>query len=266
MQGLPRLMDPHLCALSLQFWGVAIVPDLKLDQLVVQLLAKIDRFDETNSFGSNIVDPFAAALEAAIFRHITEDSWRQSELHRQKQKALMNYVGQMHQEIIGCLPGWTSFSAGSNSPDVVGVRGSQRIIAEIKNKHNTMNARSAAETYDTMVDFLARDEYQGYIGIVVQVIGPRLSGGHWKNFAPGRNRPARPDIIVMNGRPFYSIAVDRLNRQPNIDVRATDDLQNWDTWLAIDEMIEQLFVSIGRLTGSEIPEWVNSLIVPALGN
>lgn len=245
---------------------MAVIPDLKLDHLVVELLGKLGRFDEANSFDSNIIDPFAAAIEAAIFRHRTEDSWRHSEFQRQKQKALMNHVGQLHQEIIGCLPGWTSFPSGSDSPDVIGTRGSQRLICEVKNKHNTMNARSAAETYDTLVDFLDRDQFQGYVGVLVQVVAPTPRGIHWKHFAPGRNRPARDDLIVMNGRPFYAIAADVYQRQPTVDFHATDKIQNWESWTAIDEMVSQLFASIGARTGSEIPTWVMSLIAPALGH
>jgi len=241
------------------------VPDLYLDDLVIELLAKLEKFDAANNFGSNIVDPYAAALEASVFRHATESAWRESELHRQKQKALMNYVGQLHQSIIGCLPGWESFDAGSDSPDVVGVRGEQRIIAEIKNKHNTMNSNSAGETYDKLVEFLERREFKGFIGVVVHIIGPVSKETHWKPFAPGKNRKARSDLIVMNGRPFYALAVDEKERQPGVSVKPDSRMESWSSWSAIDEMTSQLFSSIARNTGATVPKWVEKFIDPAIG-
>jgi len=244
---------------------MTIVPDLRLDRLVIELLAKLRRFDIANNFDSNIVDPFAAAFEASVFKHDTEDSWRQSEIHRQKKKALMNHVGQMQQSIIGCLPGWTSYEAGSDEPDVVGVRGGQRIIAEVKNKHNTMNANSAGETYDKLVGFLLRKKYHGFVGVVVQVIGPARDE-HWRPFAPGRDRPERDDIIVMNGRPFYALALDSEQRQPGVNVNPTDKIELWPTWHAIDEMTQQLFQSISRNTGADVPLWVMQFLDPALGS
>lgn len=243
---------------------MSIVPDLRLDRLVIELLARLRRFDIANNFDSNIVDPFAAAFEASVFGHETEDSWRKSEIHRQKQKALMNHLGQIQQSIIGCLPGWTSYEAGSDEPDVVGVRGGQRIIAEVKNKHNTMNANSAGETYDKLVGFLQREKYQGFVGVVVQVIGPARYE-HWRHFAPGVNRTLRDDIIVMNGRPFYALALDLEQRQPGISVKPTDKIDQWPTWHAIDEVTEQFFQSISRNTGSEVPLWVMQFLEPALG-
>ena len=107
---------------------MSVLPDLRLNDLVLEMLGKLEKFDSVNDFGSNVVDPFAAAIEATIFGHQSENEWRVSELHRQKQKALMNQVGDLQQAIIGRLPGWQSFSAGSEMPDVVGNRGGQKSL------------------------------------------------------------------------------------------------------------------------------------------
>ncbi len=226
---------------------------------------KLEKFDSANDFGSNVVDPFAAAIEATIFGHKSENEWRASELHRQKQKALMNQIGDLQQAIIGRLPGWQSFSAGNEMPDVVGNRGGQKIIAEVKNKYNTMNSNSAGETYDKLVEFLAEKRFQGYIAVVVQIIGPTSRENHWKPFAPGKNRKSRGDLFVMGGRPFYAIATDIEARQPGLNVKPTDELEKWDSWKAIDEMAKQLFDSIAKCAGSQVPSWVGSFLRPAIG-
>ena len=238
---------------------------LKFDDLVVELLSKLNRFESVNDFDSNVVDPFAAAIEATVFGHKNENEWRISELHRQKQKALMNQIGNLQQAIIGRLPGWKSFDAGFDMPDVVGSRGRQKIIAEVKNKYNTMNSNSAAETYDKLVDFLSRDEFKGYIGVVVQIVGPLPRGVHWKPFAPGKKRVERDDLIVMGGRPFYAIATDEHERQPVKDFKSTDLIDKWKSWHAIDQMTDEMFASISRCVGSEVPSWVRKFLSPAIG-
>jgi hypothetical protein len=239
---------------------------LELDDLVIELLSKLSRFESVNDFDSNVVDPFAAAIEAAVFGHENESEWRISELHRQKQKSLMNQIGNLQQAIIGRLPGWKSFDAGLDMPDVVGSRGGQKIIAEVKNKYNTMNSNSAAETYDKLVDFLSRDEFKGYIGVVVQIVGPLPRGVHWKPFAPGKKREERNDLIVMGGRPFYAIATDGKERQPEKDFKSTDSINEWKSWNAIDQMTDEMFSSISRCVGSEVPSWVYKFLRPAIGS
>lgn len=245
---------------------MSILADIELDNLVIEILTKLKKFDSKNDFDSNVVDPFAAAIEASIFGHKSEAEWHKSELHRQKQKALMNQIGELQQAIIGRLPGWVSFDAGSDQPDVVGKRGRQKIIAEVKNKYNTMNSNSAGETYDKLVEYLERKEYNGYIGIVVQIVGPTQRDGHWKNFAPGKNRKIRDNLFVMAGRPFYAIATDSEMRQPGFSVNSSDDLESWSSWRAIDEMTEQLFASIGRCAGTPVPDWVKKFLEPAIGS
>lgn len=245
---------------------MSVLPDLRLNDLVLEMLGKLGKFDRLNDLGSNVVDPFAAAIEATIFGHKSENEWRVSELHRQKQKALMNQIGDLQQAVIGRLPGWQSFSAGSEMPDVVGNRGGQKIIAEVKNKYNTMNSNSAGETYDKLVEFLSEERFQGYVAVVVQIVGPTSRHTHWKPFAPGKNRKARGDLFVMSGRPFYAIAADTKTRQPGINVKPTDALEKWDSWKAIDEMTKQLFDAVAKCSGSQVPLWVNNFLQPAIGS
>jgi Eco47II restriction endonuclease len=185
---------------------------LELDDLVIELLSKLSRFESVNDFDSNVVDPFAAAIEAAVFGHENESEWRISELHRQKQKSLMNQIGNLQQAIIGRLPGWKSFDAGFDMPDVVGSRGGQKIIAEVKNKYNTMNSNSAAETYDKLVDFLSRDEFKGYIGVVVQIVGPLPRGCPLEAFCAWQEKRGthRPDCY---GRAPFLRNRDRRGRE-----------------------------------------------------
>jgi hypothetical protein len=228
--------------------------------LVERVLAKTNAFNATSASSRNITDPFAAALESALFGFATKDDWEGLEVHRQKQKNLMNHIGLLHQELIGGLPGWASYDAGSDKPDVIGIRGSQKILGEVKNKHNTMNARSAEATYDKLAEYLARPEYEGYVGVVIQVLGSDYRPGrNWKPFAPGVARFERKDIVVMPGKVFYAIATDPLQRQINQDVTSNIDMTTWESWNSFDKMSLEVLDAITKVTRTEIPEWINQL-------
>ena len=141
-----------------------------LADVVGSLLERAGNFDSEKASKNNLIDPFAAALESALNGYKSENEWKETEHQRTRQKNLMNHIGDLQQSIIGKLPGWTSHQSGSGMPDVVGRRGRQLILCEVKNKHNTMNANSSAETYDLLAEFLERSEFKGFIAGVVAVI------------------------------------------------------------------------------------------------
>ena len=181
----------------------------------------------------------------------------------------MNAVGNAQQEFIGNLSGFTSYPPTKKNPmpDVVGNRGEQKIFAEIKNKHNTMNSKSAAATYDTMVKFSERTEYKNYVGVVVQIISevPKSGQPMWTPFAPGADRNSRKNLILMSGRVFYAIATDPKKRQPVKDFDPKEDLTKWESWCAIDLMKEAFLKELEKQTKKIVPEWVKALFSKSIG-
>jgi hypothetical protein len=235
-----------------------------VSEIVQSLITRASNFDSDRASRANLIDPFAAALESALNGYSTEQQWIDSEHQRTRQKNLMNHIGNLQQSIIGKLDGWTSFPSGSNMPDVVGVRGNQKFLFEVKNKHNTMNSSSAAETYDNLENFLNRPEFSGFVGGVVAVISP-VRKPYFKQFAPS-GRTNRDDIVWLPGRVFYAIATDPLSRVPFISVNPRDDLHLWDSWKAIDLMVEEFWREIELQTGYKTPEWIKDLTNQALGS
>lgn len=243
-----------------------LLPDLRLEELIEILLTQIRIFDAQAARGRNLVDPFATLLEKFEFDFGNKGEWEASEFARQRQKNLMNKIGDLHQRIIGRLDGWESHETGTGMPDVVGLRGEQKIIAEVKNKHNTMSSGARKGAYNSLAELLSERRFRGYIGVVVHIIGPReRSGNFWRPFtAPSCD--ARDDIIEMNGRTFYAIATDPQKRQPTVDFGSTENLRRWSTWGAIDEMVEQFFAAVEKLYGGDAPNWVQDLVPQALSN
>ena len=243
-----------------------LLPNLGIEELIEVLIAQIRVFDVSSARNRNLVDPFAALIEKFEFGFNSQEDWEDSEFSRQRQKNLMNKIGDLHQRIIGRLDGWTAYETGTGMPDNVGNRGSQKMILEVKNKHNTMSDGAKKGAYNSLAEKLSLRKYQGYIGVVVHVIGPRERNGHfWKPFTSSQC-PARDDIIVMNGRTFYAIATDPLMRQPTVDFGPNENLRKWPTWRSIDEMAAQFFEAVEKIYGGAAPDWIKELIPQALSN
>jgi len=242
---------------------------LDLEPVVAKIVSSIAGFDADRATEDNLVDAFAAAAEVAIFGYSTYEQWLKAENERQRQKALMNAVGNAQQELIGKLPGYESFPPSKKNPmpDVVGRRGRQKIFAEIKNKHNTMNSKSAAATYDAMVKFSEHENYHAHVGVVVQIIAevPQSGQNMWQAFAPGVDRSSREELIVMSGRVFYAIATDPEKRQPVHDFQNSEDMTKWPSWNAIDLMKDAFLRELEIQTEKPVPAWVKALFAHSIG-
>lgn len=235
-----------------------------LADVVANLLSRAKNFDGESASKANLIDPFAAALESAINGYESEEEWKETEHQRTRQKNLMNHIGNLQQSIIGKLPGWTSYPSGTDMPDVVGRRGQQLMLCEVKNKHNTMNSKSSAETYDALEEFLTRPEFNGYTAGVVAVISPIKKDLFFRPFAPA-GRKEREDIVYLPGRVFYAIATDPKERVPFKTLQPSENLSNWESWMAIDLMMEEFWLEIEKQTKYETPDWIKQLTVQALG-
>lgn len=235
-----------------------------LADVVENLLSRAKNFDGDKASKANLIDPFAAALESALNGYESEAEWKETEHQRTRQKNLMNHIGDLQQSIIGKLPGWTSHPSGSGMPDVVGRRGNQLMLCEVKNKHNTMNSNSSAETYDVLADFLDRPEFKGFTAGVVAVISPIKTDAFFKPFAPA-GREERNDIVYMPGRVFYAIATDPQERTPFTTLQPDEKISKWESWIAIDLMMQEFWLEIEKQTNYKTPNWIKQLSEQALG-
>lgn len=149
---------------------------------------------------SNVLDPFAAVFEAAIAGKSIED-WYFDEENRQVQKTIQNAIGTFHQELLGSMPGWENLGVGGG----VDVRSEEfRIVAEVKNKHNTMNAASSEATFEKLSNWLRYRDRDGFIAYLVKIVpkSPARFDRPWTHSA--RLNPAREDIREIDGYSFYA--------------------------------------------------------------
>lgn len=161
-------------------------------------------------FEKNVLDPFAA-LFALTYNNISLEEWNMSEKERQAQKSIQNSIGEFHQSLLGCFKGWENTGRGG-SVDLVNA--SKKIIAEVKNKHNTMNSSSSDNTYKKLADHLKYDK-KGYTAYLVQVV-PKTATDYNTMWSPNvKTLAMREDIRRIDGESFYDLASgekDTLNR------------------------------------------------------
>jgi len=180
------------------------IEDERLTSVVHDVLQSINselqEIDDT--FYDNVIDPFSAIFDASI-QNISYEEWTKQEQQRQVQKTLQNTIGYFHERIIGCINGWENPTAGGYDVE----NATKKIIAELKNKHNTMNSSTSEAVYTKMAEFLDESK-KDYIAYVVTIV-PKNSARFNKTFCPsvrGERLPEREDIRVVDGATFYEIA------------------------------------------------------------
>nr|WP_181718299.1 Eco47II family restriction endonuclease [Psychrobacter sp.]QJS05229.1 restriction endonuclease type II, Eco47II family [Psychrobacter sp.] len=158
---------------------------------------------EEKDIYKNTLDCFSAAIDASI-RGITLEEWIESEKQRQAQKTLQNKIGDFHQKMLGTLEGVTDLGVG----EVVDIiYEDKKIVAEIKNKHNTTKGNHKKSIYDDLVSVLERHE--GYTGYYVEIL-PKNGRSYDKAFSPSDNttktsREKSEHIRVIDGKSFYKL-------------------------------------------------------------
>ncbi|MDB5165920.1 MAG: Type site-specific deoxyribonuclease [Candidatus Saccharibacteria bacterium] len=150
---------------------------------------------------SNVIDPFSALFDA-MRQGITVEDWLNQERSRQVQKTLQNAVGDFHQNILGSIDGWHNPGRGGGY-DLISHE--NKILVEIKNKHNTLNSSGAESTYGKLTRYIDSDEYKDFTAYVVFIVpkSPSDFNGLW---SPNQEKmPLREDVRKIDGESFYKL-------------------------------------------------------------
>lgn len=191
------------------------IDDNKLLTIVEQLLKKAHEAKESamNDFGRNLIDPFSALFEISGF-DIDYDTWFKSETTRQAQKTLQNHIGGFHQTILSCSVDWLDLKTGG----VVDLHSEKyKIIAEVKNKYNTISGGKLSDLYFSLEDLVMpkASRYKDYTAYYVTVI-PKTGKRYNKEFTPSNNKEGKkcssnPLIREIDGASFYSLVTGHEN-------------------------------------------------------
>ena len=189
---------------------LTFIDDQKIENIVREVLQKGSNAKKWNEkqFYKNAIDPFSILFEMSGFS-IDFDTWFANEKIRQAQKTLSNCVGSFHQNILGSLDGWEQLNVGGII-DVVSHE--RKIIAEIKNKHNTLKASDQCVMYEKLHDMVMTKGhiYKGYVAYYVEII-PKKAERYDRFFTPPKNLTGskchpNPLIRKIDGYSFYTLA------------------------------------------------------------
>ena len=115
-----------------------------------------------------MIDPFQAVFEMSGYPMDSVD-WKKGELARQVGKTVQNKIGEFHQNILGCVINWDNLGTGQ----IVDLKSTKsQIIAEVKNKHNTVTGSKKVDVYDQLANLVMPNAsvYNGYTVYFVNII------------------------------------------------------------------------------------------------
>ena len=172
----------------------------------------------TTLFNQNVIDPFSIMFEMTGFNIATVNAWETNEKSRKAQKTLSNTFGIFHQSILGHVNGWVDLGTGK-SADLLCVKG--KIIAEIKNKYNTVKGSSKVTVYEDLESLIMpiASKYHGYTAYYVETIPqPKRKKPQVYNveFTPSNNKTktlkaANLKIRKIDGKSFYALVTGDQN-------------------------------------------------------
>ena len=172
----------------------------------------------TDKFHDNVIDPFAVMFELYGFNIESVSIWEISEKSRKSQKTLSNAFGTFHQKILGYVKDWEDLGTGK-SADLLCKN--NNIIAEIKNKYNTVKGSNKVTVYDDLEALVMpiASKYHGFTAYYVETVPqPKRKKSQIYNveFTPSNNKTktkktANPKIRKIDGKSFYELVTGDAN-------------------------------------------------------
>ncbi|MFO3289623.1 Eco47II family restriction endonuclease [Legionella pneumophila serogroup 1] len=189
---------------------LSFIDDIEFEQIVLNMLEKCSKSvrEAEKNFAKNVIDPFSIIFEMSGFG-IDITQWTTNEKLRQAQKTISNHIGNFHQKLLGSFSEWENLPTGE-IVDVVCHK--RKIIAEIKNKHNTVKGSNQSTLYKDLNDLVMKKghRYKDYTAYYVEII-PKKPIRYDKPFTPsdkstGSKCPENELIRVIDGYSFYALA------------------------------------------------------------
>jgi len=191
-----------------------IIPDSVLKKELKRLLDtaynKIEKAE--NKFEKNVIDPFSYLFEYILFNKKDHADWKNSEILRQQQKEFGNHLGRFHQNIMCSIK--DCFEPGEGGVDLINEK--KKIIAEIKNKHNTTNTDGIAGSFDKLKKELSKKGREDYTAYFVTVLAKNTDNYEHQLITTTNKKKSHyrdPDerIQAVNAEFFYEKISDTSN-------------------------------------------------------
>ncbi len=188
---------------------------------IVKLYDVLNPDDEGFDLYKNALDGFSVSIEA-LLKNISLEEQMKLEKARQIQKSAQNIIGALHESAMTSIDGVERLlpqqSAENNknkahSELVDIVCHERKIIAEIKNKHNTVPAGNRHNVHEILLNVLSK--YRGYTCYFVEVL-PQYAKSYDIVFTPSNRetgfKVAENDKIrQIDGKSFYALLTGKPN-------------------------------------------------------
>ena len=140
----------------------------------------------------NVVDPFASLVLATTFDINEVQEVQELQASNAIALAISNAVGNFHQEVLGSVAGFKNHDAGYDLECE-----ERKILAEVKNKHNTMNATNREKVKQDL-DTAVRQKSGGWVAYLVIVI-PKKPDRY-------KTKLTHREVYEVDGATFYELA------------------------------------------------------------
>lgn len=174
------------------------LPDATLEAAISTFATSIAKCREEQEVRSqrNVLDPFSLIAIAHVFEADSADD----ALAYAGMSAIIgcigNALGRFHQQVLGGANGWRDHDRGFDL-----ICEERRLLAEVKNKHNTMNAPNRRQVEDDLKGALRQRErgWTAYLAIVI----PKKPERYREELAP--------NLFEIDGASFYEVVSGRNN-------------------------------------------------------
>lgn len=178
-------------------YHLEFLTDDEIFEHVKETLNKYRYSINLNQFNKNLIDPIKLTFDSRAYGKTVQEIV-ETECIRQIDKSNTNHIGYFHQNIFKYFDGWAVPEKGFDA-----INEEDKIYAEIKNKHNTMNSSSSQKTYSRMQNKILRDDQATCY--LVEVIAKRTGDSDWVVSMDGERMQNRRIRRISIDR-FYEIA------------------------------------------------------------
>lgn len=143
------------------------------------------------SHEKNVVDPFSSLIVAATFGLDKSNELSKAQQINSASTGVSIAVGRFHQKILGSVEGFKNHDAGYD----LECRNKQ-IIAEVKNKHNTMNSSNRRQVEEDLATAMRQKQgdWTAYLVIIVPSSPERYK------------KELSRQVYEIDGASFYELA------------------------------------------------------------
>lgn len=179
-------------------YNLGFISNDNIYQHVKNTVEQYQSFIDLSEFNKNIVDPIKLTFDSKVYGS-TLHKIIEAECIRQMDKHNQNFIGYFHQNIFKYAGnGWEVPATGFDI-----INESLGVYAEMKNKHNTMNANAAQATMMKMLQQLTVKP--DALCILVEVIARRSQDIEWSGTFRGVYLGGNPKIRRMSVDRFYNM-------------------------------------------------------------